>query len=383
MPYRLLHLTSTSDLGGTEQMLLHFLRHVDRSRFEVEVGSLGGGGLLTERAREAGFSAWNLAMTHPASPAGAFRLLQRLRRGRFDLVQLYGLRADTLGRPLARLAGIAQIVSSIRSPDPWRRARHVWLDRLTAPLAQLWISNSEAGRRSRIEREHFPAERIVTIHNGIPLPPAELLTPPSAGERQAFEREAGLAPARGPRVAFIANLRRMKGHIDLIQALPRVLAQFPDLEILCAGRDDSAGGIPRLAREVGVADALRFLGFFAGTQALVRQCDFVILPSLWEGCPVSIMEAMALGRPPVATRVGGIPEILESGREGLLVPPASPAALAQAMLTLLGDSALRQQMGQAARARAERDFPVERMVRRLEATYLGLLGAAPRPADLD
>lgn len=373
MTYRILQLTSTSDIGGTESMLLHFLQHASRSRFSLEVGSLTGSGLLTERARALGVPAWNLAMRSPVSPGPGIHLFNLLRRGRFDLVQLYGLRADTLARPLARLAGIPVIVSSIRSTDPWRKRRHVWLDRLTAPLAALWISNSEAGRRSRIERERFAAEKIITILNGIPLPPPELAAPPTPEERRAFDEEAGLDPADGPRVAFVANLRRMKGHEDLVEALPAVLEKFPKLKVLCAGRDDSLGAIPALARARGVDHALRLLGFRADTQRIVRHCDWLILPSLWEGCPVSVMEAMALGRPVIATRVGGIPELLESGREGLLIQPHAPAELAQALTALAGDPARVHAMGEAARRRAEAEFSVETMTRRLEAVYLKLL----------
>ena len=375
MPYRILQLTSTSDIGGAESMLLHFLQHFDRSRFEVEVGSLVGSGLLTERARALGVPAWNLAMPlHMMDPRAILKLFSLLRRGRFDLVQFYGLRADTLARPLAKLAGVPVIVSSIRSPDPWRKGRHVWLDRLTAWPTRLWISNSEAGRQTRITRERFPAGRIITILNGIPLPPAERTALPSPAERAAFERETGLAPADGPRVAFVANLRRMKGHVDLIEALPEVLKACPNLKVLCAGRDDSQGEIPRLARERGVDHALRLLGFCSDTQALIRQCDFLILPSLWEGCPVSVMEALSLGRPVIATRVGGIPELLDSGQEGLLIEPRAPRELADAILKLATDPERRTQMGEAARARAERDFSVERMTRRIEETYLELLG---------
>lgn len=372
-PYRILQLTSTSDIGGTESMLLHFLAHYDRARFEVEVGSLVGSGLLTERARALGVPAWNLAMGFQLDPRGLLELFMRLRAGRFDLVQLYGLRADTIGRPLARLAGAGRIVSSIRSTDPWRKGRHVWLDRATARLATLWISNSEAGRASRIARERFPGDKIVTILNGIPLPAPELAAPPSAAERVEFEKEAGLAPGDGPRVAFVANLRRMKGHADLIEALPAVLRERPGLRVLCAGRDDSAGEIPRLAAERGVAHAVRLLGFQSDTRHLIRHCDFLILPSLWEGCPVAVMEAMALGRPVVATRVGGIPELVESEREGLLIPPRDPAALAEALLRLAGNPELVRAMGEASRRRAERDFSVEAMTRRIEKAYLGLL----------
>ena len=206
--------------------------------------------------------------------------------------------------------------------------------------------------------------------------------PPTAAEEASFDADFGLSAADRPRVAFIANFRRMKGHCDLIHALPRVLKEFPRLRILCAGRDDSLGEIPRLAREAGVDQALCLLGYCADTARILRHSDLMILPSLWEGCPNSVQEAMALGRPIITTRVGGIPEILESEKQGLLIPPQSPDALAEALLRLLRRPDEARALGCAARERAARDFPVDLMVRRLEAIYLWQLGQAPRPANL-
>ncbi|MFH0793838.1 MAG: glycosyltransferase [bacterium] len=377
--YRILQLTSTSDLGGTERMLLHFLQRANRTKFEIEVGSLQGGGALTHETASLGLVAWNLDLERRGLVKGTWQLWRRLRSGHFDLVQLYGLRADTLGRPLARLAGIRRVVSSIRSPDPWRRARHVWLDRLTSPLVTLWISNSEAGRQTRIRREKFKEQKIVTIPNGIPIPPPRLLDPPGVEESGAFEQEFGIGPDRRPRIACIANLRRMKGHGDLIEALPEVLKEFPRLVVLCAGRDDSGGAVAQKARSQGVSEALKFMGFVADTGRLLRQCDLAILPSHWEGCPVSVLEAMALGKPVVATKVGGIPELVRDGESGLLVAPHSPGALARAILDVLTQPERAAQMGRAARARAEEAFSVERMVARIEETYLWLLEKGPKP----
>lgn len=382
MAFRILQLTSSSDLGGTERMVLHFLRHVDRETFSVEVGSLVGSGQLTREVEELGFPAWNLGMKKAFEWRAARELLARFRAGRFDLAQFYGLRADALGRPLARISGIRHIISSIRSPDPWRRFHHVLLDRLTSGSVAFWISNSEAGRQSRIRRERFPPRRIFTIPNGIPLPAPELLEPVSAERRREFEQRHGLKPGGGPRVIFIANLRPMKGHLDLLTALPEVLAEFPETVVLCAGRDDSGGAIPEETRRRGLADAVRFIGFVPDTYELLRHGDCAILPSHWEGCPVSVLEAMAMGRPVIATTAGGIPDIVRSEAEGLLIPPGNPEALAQALLRLFRNPDEGNKWAAAARQRAQREFSVEVMTQRIEAVYRILLGNITRAPGL-
>lgn len=361
-PLRILQIASTSQMGGAEHMILQLVRHADPARLKVDVLALMGTGPLPALATQAGAVGTGWGVRRIADPRLPFRMRRFLKENRFDLVHCYGLRAELLTRWPARSLGIP-VISSISSPDPWRKWPHVMLDRLTAGGVTAWISVCEAGRQTRIRRERFPADRIHVVLNGIPDEP-----PPDAAAR-AQARERWSLPDETPVLAMIANLRAAKGYPDLIEALAVLRRRFPGVICLCAGRDDSAGAIPALARERGVDSNMRFLGFVTDPAAVLAAADLSVLSSHWEGCPINLLEAMRAGQAAVATRVGGIPELIEDGREGLLVPPREPGQLAAALASLLEDPARRRAMGQAARERFLNLFTVEKMVDQLTEIY--------------
>ncbi len=366
-PWRILQLASTSDMGGTERMILFLVEHIDKERFSPTVACLQGRGELLRRAEVLGVPGEHFGTTKGLSLRGIARLFRFLKREQFDLVQTYGLRADTVGRVLAKLSGVPVIVSSIRSIDPWRRWWHVWLDRLTAPLVDKFISNSEAGRQATIEREKFAPERIEVVYSGIP--PREI----PIEHRAEIRRSLGVADKAWPVIGILANLREMKGHRDVIEALPLILRDWPDTVFLFAGRDDSDGAIARLAEERGVAHAIRFLGYVEETPLLLAAMDIFMLPSQWEGLPASVVEAMHAGLPIITTSVGGIPELVRHEKEALLVEPGNPTALAAAVTRLAADPGLAKRLGEAAKRRAQECFSIETMVRRTAEIYEALL----------
>jgi glycosyltransferase involved in cell wall biosynthesis len=363
MPLRVLQLTSTSKIGGAETMVLHLLRHADPARLQVEVLSLMGPGDLTARAREAGAWADNWGLVSLANPRLPARMRALLIERNYDVIHGYGLRADLITRWVALGLKIPYI-SSISSIDPWRKKQHVLLDRWTAEGVACWIAVCEAARQSRITRERFPAQRIFTVLNGIPD-----LAPPTADETRAARERFGITAEAGPVLSMVANLREAKGYPDLLAALEIVKREFPNFVCLCAGSDESHGAIPALAARHGVEANVRWLGFVTDPQSVLAAGDIAVLSSHWEGCPVNLIEAMRAARPSVATHVGGIPELIDSGAEGLLVPVKNPPELASALLRLMREPALRQRLGTQARTRYERQFRVERMVDQLTALY--------------
>jgi glycosyltransferase involved in cell wall biosynthesis len=367
-PYRLLQLTSSSDIGGTEQMLLRLLSKLNREKFTVCICSLIGHGRLTEACKRLGYEAWNLKFTSPLHIDKVIWLYRLCRSERIQLIHAYGLRADTVGRFVAHVSGVPVIVSSIRGPDEQRRWFHVWLDRLTARWVDLFISNSEAGRKSRIRRERFAPEKIVTILNGIEFP-----LPASPADVHALREKYGVSEDAYPIVGIIANVRPMKGHRDVIAALPALRSRFPRICMLCVGRDDSGGEIQRTAKERGVLESMKFLGYQEATQEILALSTVFLLPSYWEGCPASILEAMAAGVPVVATRVGGIPEIVEDHKTGLLIPPKDPDAICQAIIWISENPREVEVMVRGAKQQVAERFSLERMVSNIEETYERLL----------
>ena len=366
--HTIVQLTSSSDIGGTERMVLHLAERIDRARFEPIVLSLVGGGALIEACRERGIEAAPLDCRHPLDRRAWRRFCGLVRARRVDLVHLYGLRANLPGRPLARWAGARAVVAGIRNIDPWRRWYHVALDRLTARWVDLFISNSEAGRRAAIERERFDPSRVITIHSGIDERPAA-----DGFDREALRRKFDVDPAARPVVSVIANLFPQKRHRDLIDATGALAERFPGIVFLCAGRDAMNGENQRDAAERGVGERFRWLGYIAEVGEVIAAADFGVLPSAFEGLPAAILETTAMGRTVIATPVGGVPEIVRDGENGLLVPVGDARALAAAIERLATDACLRVRLAARARETVRRDFSIEKMVGEIEQAYLRLL----------
>jgi len=349
-------------------MVLELAARLDRRLFEPFVLTLVGSSALIEECRRRNIEAEHLACRQPLSWRSWRRFTELIRSRGVALAHLYGLRANLPGRPLARRAGVRAVVAGIRSTDPWRKWYHVMLDRWTARWVDCFISNSEAGRGTAIRRERFDPSRVVTIHSGVgEMPRADSF------DVAALRRKFGVGPEARPVVAVVAHLGPEKRHRDLIDAARLLVERFPQIVVLCAGRDEMGGINQPYAIERGVGERFRWLGHVADVAEVIAAADFTVLPSSHEGLPASILETMAMGRTVIATRVGGVPEIVRDGANGLLVPPRQPESLAQAIERLATDVELRRGLESAALETIRRDFSIERMVHETERVYRELI----------
>jgi glycosyltransferase involved in cell wall biosynthesis len=248
------------------------------------------------------------------------------------------------------------------------------LDRLTWDGVTAWMSTSRAATEAYIARLGAPAHKIFTIPTGI----ADRPVADDAARTRARKRFK-LDPDDRPALGVVANLRAAKGYEDLIDALVKLKSNWPRIVCLCAGRDDSAGRIPELARARGVEANMRFLGYVPDAPTVYDAADVAVLASHWEGMPHALIEALRAGRASVATKVGGIGEIIRHESEGLLCPAKSPPELAAAIARALEDEPVRAEWERNARARFESDFRVELMVERMTLLYEYVLGRGPRP----
>jgi glycosyltransferase involved in cell wall biosynthesis len=224
-----------------------------------------------------------------------------------------------------------------------------------------------------LEEERAPAEKVVTIHNGIDL---LRVVAPSWHEVAALRRELDLDDDVAV-VAAVARLHPEKGLEYLFRALPALLAATGGrLRLLVAGDGPFREVYEREVAALGVQAVVRFLGFRTDVTRIFAASDVVVLPSVAEAFGLVLAEAMAMQRAVVATRVGGIPEIVEDGVTGILVPAASPGALADAILSLLHDPARRMRLGEAGRRRVVESFRFETMMERYESLYDTLLAQA-------
>jgi glycosyltransferase involved in cell wall biosynthesis len=230
-------------------------------------------------------------------------------------------------------------------------------DRTIGALAHRQIAISRGLARYLAETEGFSEPDFEIVHYGIA----------PATEPQPYAGDA-------PRFLCVGRLIPIKGHVVLLRAFRRALDERPDLRLDIAGRGVLEPGLKDLARELGLLEAVRFLGHVTPIQAAVEDCLAVVVPSLGEGFGMVALEAMERARPVIAASIGGLEDLVREGETGLLVPPGDAESLTEAMLTLAGDPARAAAMGQAGRARAIERFPEDRCTERTEEVYRYWLG---------
>jgi len=365
---RILYLIKTLDRGGAEQLLLETANLLDRSRFEFEIAYTARGmHALAKDIEDLGARVW--CLKGGPGIGWAARLRAYVRAQRIDLVHAHspyaavGARIALLGRGRPRLVYTEHSIwESYRKPTYW--ANVLTFGRNDHVFA---VSNhvSMSMRYPRGLR-FLPMPPVETLYHGInPANVAEWTS--SNGVR----REFGI-PADAPLIGTVANFTVHKGHRYLLEAAAQVVRHIPDARFLFVGVGPLQSQIREQASRLGLDETVVFTGRRADAPRIAGACDVFALSSIQEGLSVALIEAMALGRPVVVTNVGGLPEVVEDGKQGFLVSPSNPKALADAILLLLRDPALRERLGMEGRRRAE-SFNVREAVRRMEHVYDDLL----------
>jgi glycosyltransferase involved in cell wall biosynthesis len=312
-----------------------------------------------------------LDMGHFADFSVTRRLARELRGNGIQILHTHRIRPDLVGRIAGRRAGVPINVSTQHFTGEWdeRGVLIGWLVRLlyrlTLPLTQR-IVNISGGEMEVMKAEGIPPARMEVIHNGIDAefffpqnPPREF--PGSEGEEAA------------PVVGCVAYLSKRKGISYLIAAFRQVADRYPRACLQIVGDGEERSRLQQQIAALHLEKNVTLLGNRADIPRLMNGFDIFVLPSVWEPFGLVIAEAMACAKPVVATSVGGIPEIVEHDRTGLLVPPASAAPLANALMTLLESKALRSALGQAGRQRFLERFDSRLMAAKYEGMYEALL----------
>lgn len=356
------------DASGDTAYFRAIARHHDRERFPVLVGSLAPAGALQLAMASCGTETFALdAAGGWAGWTAAQRLAALVRERAVGLVHAHCFFPTLWGLAAARIAGVPFVFTRHHSDHHLRLGKrwHTRIDGWCARHAERAIAVSDATRRIMVEREGVPDERIAVVWNG-----ADALPEPAPEAVCAARRALGLDD-EAPVCVVVARLHEEKGHAVLLRALPEVLRHVPGLVVLCAGDGPHRASLERETRERGLAAHVRFLGQRSDVNVLTALASLSVLPSLAESFGFAALEAMSLGRPVVASRAGGLPEVVAEGETGLLADVGDAAGLAAAMGALLGAPARAAAMGEAGRRRAAL-FTSERMVRGYEAVYAGL-----------
>jgi len=377
MKIRIAYFAPLLATGGTQRHLQQVLELLDPDRFEAQVFTLRPGGDVEDELRASGVEVESLGLgtrlTSPRSLSAIVGAARELRRRRIDVVHGYQWRPALVGSIVGRMAGVRLVLASKRSLTGGDRAARVAWRRI-AWLAEAVVVNAEA---LRVEGELLGMQTSWVLHqNGVDTERFDL-GPADAEAKRAL----GLDPER-PVVGTVGRLEARKGQDQLLTATAtmRMHADGRAPQVVVVGDGPTRQALEAQARALGICEEVRFLGGQADVRPALRAMDVFVLPSREEGMSNAILEAMAAGRPVVATDVGGNGEILADGRTGVLVPGGDCDAMAAAILRLVNDGESGRRLGAAARADVTARFGARASVARLERLYEERLGTGGRRA---
>lgn len=364
-PIRVLHVIETGGPGGAEAMLADLVARLDPRRFESRVGLLRGGGWLEDRLSSLGIRPTVLRSGGRLDVSLVRHLRRLLRDERIDLLHSHLMDMNfysCVAGLVARVPVVATEHGDVHHPA--KRGNIHWIKPKTiARLASSWVAVSAFTRDRIVADFGIPAWRVRVIYNGIRMP--------EPTDAKSVRR--ALAPLGVPEQAFlvgsVGSLYPVKGHSCLVEALARIVADVPGAHLCIAGRGDEEGPLKQKAAELEILDRVHLLGLRDDVPRLLAAFDVFVLPSLSEGLPLSLLEAMAAGRPVIASRVGGIPEVLEDGVTGFLAEPRDVAALARCLVRVAAMGSAGVEMGLRARRVIESRFTIGAMVSAYQAVY--------------
>jgi len=369
-PLPILHIANFADrVGGGEESLLTLARGLDRRRY-VPQAVVPGEGEIAEALRRMGIpvAVLPLAPLRPWTAPAVLRSLRALgallKQWRPSLIHAHGSRGALYAGITARWLHIP-VIWHVRITD-----RDPFLDRILLALSARVIAISKAVR-ARFDGSHH-AGKVRVVYNGVD-PEGWVPT-----ERLAYS-------LAGPVVLLVGRLSPGKGQTTLVRAAPAVLDQVSGARFVLLGADSDgeADRLRRLAGELAVSPAVEILGWKEDPRSVFQEADVVTLPSRSEGFGRVLVEAAYLAKPVVASRVGGISEVVVDGETGFLVPPDDPPALAEALIRLLTDPNLRARLGKAARERALTRFTARQHVEGVEAVYAEIVDRREFRVEVD
>jgi glycosyltransferase involved in cell wall biosynthesis len=369
MSVKVVHLQKVAGISGSEAHLLSLLPRLRERGWDVRMlmlhGAEPGAWDFAREIQARGVPLDTIPIRADVDPLAYLQLVGLLARERPTILHTHLVHADAYGQIGGALTGVPVRISTKHGFNEFREGRAFGLaDRAVASLAHLHIAISRGLARYLDETEGFDETSFHIVHYGI------------VGNGAVRPIASG-----APRLLCVGRLIPIKGHIVLLRAFAEAKRAVPELELDIAGRGPLEPALRAFARELGVADSVRFLGYVAPIADAIERSAIVVVPSLGEGFGMVALEAMERGRPVIAAEIGGLGELVQHGQTGLLVRPGDPTPLRDAIVELAGDLQRAAEMGAAGHERALAHFPQARCTDRTELLYEAALnGRAQRSA---
>lgn len=353
--------------AGAEKQIFELARRLDKTRYDITVVCMESDGPCPAEIRN------NLNCPYFALPVKriyglsgiryGMQFYRQLKKKKADILLTYHFGSDIWGAFWGKLAGVKTIISNRRDMGFWRSFHHTWAYKLINPLVKKIVVVSAAVKDQVVREDGIPEDKIKIIYNGINYP----ITP---DYRRINELKDNYHIAADDCVILhTANLKPIKGHIYLLEALAKIIPQYPKVKLLIIGEGPIRGELSALAFELKIQKNVIFTGKVPNALQILDIAHIGVLPSLSEGMSNALLEYMACAKPSVATFVGGNPELIQSGVEGYLVNKENVQELKEVLLKLILDPLLRKQMGDAATKKIEKNFTVDKMTQHYQDLF--------------
>ena len=357
-PVPIAFVLSSCHAGGTERQMIELFRRLNPARWQVHVACIHASGEWLRQASDAAVSIREFpfpGFRHRQVLTQTLEFVRWCREHDIAVVHTVDLTANIFALPAAAAARVPVRIANRREMMGDRTRGQIVAQRAAYQFAHKVVANCRAAA-DRLRLERVPVARIAVVPNGV--------------DSLAFAATRPSRPVR--RVSVVANLEPRKGHDVLIDAAPEVLRRFPDAAFVVVGDGPERANLEARAAAQGVAKAFTFAGYDADIAQRLHDTDIFVLPSRTESLPNAVLEAMCAGLPIVASGVGGLLELIDDGRTGLLVSPGDPRALADSVCRVMSDHALGERLGKAASHQAQR-YSFTRMTSSFELLYLAEL----------
>jgi glycosyltransferase involved in cell wall biosynthesis len=365
---RILYIHHTFRDQSPQSLLLEVAKRLNRKKYEIFACCLSEGGPYKKKLEDIGVKVANFRMKSVFDFWVIFKIIKFIKINKIDIVSTALFPADVYGRISAKLAGVPIILSTRHRFEDSKQEKNYrllsWLDTLTMAFSTKIIAVSKTVRDYIIQWHRINPTKVVTLYNGIDTNKYK-----ADNNGNDLLNKFNLDKNRLT-IGFIGRLVEVKGLDYLLDAAAEIIKKKKkEVQFLIVGDGPLKGMLQNKTNDLGISKYIIFTGFRQNIHEILNIIDILVISSLSEALPTIILEAMASGKPVVATNVGGVPEVVVNGETGILVPPRDPDSLTEAFLELLESPEKRFMMGEKGRQRVTKQFSIEKMIRDYEEFY--------------